>query len=297
MFKKLSTYCGMFAAITSGKNVLEAKSEIGIVSPEGICHTNYQSICSLGDDFPNREPVSLHTLFVAKLNTESERNNAAIRARKLEQSIFIKLANARSNIFGNIDNNKFEFLKRYIQSIIDVSVKSHSHHGGKGVGGEAAKASIADSLLNQLNSGMTETIQLITFTGNEAHTGSFILTNPTYPFVIYNAPTIANRNFGSNQELREFLQTLKPANKDQPVVVCDSFGGFHGNPELWYSELINHPAPIYQNTHWTQMTVSSYSLPFANLSNKQREFLANLMINDILESDTQSQYNQKCFKK
>jgi hypothetical protein len=113
------------------------------------CKASYLSICSTGDFFGNKV-----TTYDEKADKNiniilQQRKVAAAQVQVLGNKVLGRLYENRTTLFKTMSNEVFSLWVNYLKLLIDAPVRIQSHNAGKGACGEAAKASVANSLFKQ----------------------------------------------------------------------------------------------------------------------------------------------------
>lgn len=274
---------------TSNKPLLDKVCRVDNPSlsyPE--CTNQYMSICSTGDFFANKVTSADENFEKTIREILKQREVVVEKALKSAQVIVRKLISERYTILQTMTSSDFDSLLTYFNKLIDASAKTESHNLEKGACGESAKASIANSLLKQLETGDRETVQLIELTG----TPILNFKNSRHVFVIYNSQPIASQKLSNNAALDKLFKNLQPINSTHPVVTCDSWAGYHATPDHWLRHIQHSKDHAYGNVEWQKIEVMDYSIPSLRngVTSQQRKFLISLM-KEILRSGVNSANN------
>lgn len=252
------------------------------------CHNEFSSVCSTGDTFLNKVTVVDKT-FLNGVNTiVARRKISARRAQRLGNDIFNKLDAERYGILKTMSDNDLNAWINYFKKLIDASTKTEAHNVGKGACGEAAKASIANSLFKQLETGTRETVQLVTLQSSQP---ILSFPNSVHVFVIYNGKPIKSRHLKGNDDLDQLMKNIPSENAQNPVMTCDSWIGYHDNSANWLKQVKAGKDHVYGSVTWEKIEVADYTIPSlrkAGITAAQRKFLINLMKNDILKPGIRS---------
>lgn len=253
-----------------------------------VCKNTYDSTCSLGDSFLNKFPtLDFDAYQKAGEKIMNARKTTAQASQDLANIVFGKLNAQRHKIFKDMPDATFLKWQKYLALLIDASVKTQLHNQGLGACGEAAKAGIVNSVLKQLTTHTRETIQLINVAGDPL---TFVSTKvdmtPGHIFAIFNSQPIAAKKLQGSEELATLMKNLKPQDAMKPVVACDSWVDYQGEADNWLEHLQKGNDHYYGSVNWRNIKVEGdYTIPSmrqGGMTSKQRDFLTELMCNDIL---------------
>ncbi|WP_131783938.1 hypothetical protein [Legionella gresilensis] len=205
---------------------------------------------------------------------------SAIRSQNLpkmdEKASFIdkELSKVKDTLFEG--NKNFENLRKYFRLVSRaVEAAKIRRQLSSGYCGEAAAASIVNSLHEQLLTGHRETVQEILIVDADK--------NINHAFVLYNAERLSSQRIDNNK-LKEILNNIKSANKDKPII-CDEFEQYYGLASKWYEKFFNAEDHNFGKAQYVVMEVTEYTLPPLNkvFNNPQRKFLKQLLMDLLSE--------------
>lgn len=245
------------------------------------CSNQERSFCSRGDIFENMDMSSISRYDVAVQYGIQRRKEATelanAKALDLKQALYSD--KVRRDLFADKSDNEMESVLndwlRFLGRLIDIAEKTKLRNEGTGFCGEAAKASIAQSIWKQLVTGKRESIQFVQIFGH-----SDVLGNSAHNFVIYNSAPIGEHNNIDNTRMAFLMNGLQPQDRDNPrVIVCDSWVDYHGKTGRWHEHFINKVDKTYRAVQWNRLLATDMSIPRfrEDLTPKQRKFFVNIM--------------------
>ncbi len=178
------------------------------------------------------------------------------------------LENGPDNKFHALfkDHKNYEQLKDYFKVIArTVEIAKMRRDENSGFCGEAAAASIVNSLLHQLENNERQTVQEIVI-----HSADKSI---NHAFVLYNSKRLLSQKINNNQ-LKTILSTVSAPEKGKPVI-CDEFDHFHGPASQWPEAFFNAKTHNYGKGTYAYMEVRDYSLPplHKDFNAKQRNYI------------------------
>lgn len=244
-----------------------------------LCTNKFRSSCSLGDTFVNSDPFSPgYEQAGLQLN---EQRKVMLRIVKEKSNLLeAEFKQQRKTLFKGMETKVFLTWQDYIKSLIRVAEETELRNNNIGVCDEAAHASIAQSIVKQLETGERENIQLIKihssssgFKGQAAH----------HAFVIYNSKAIANQDI-DNDSLNKIMRNLKSADPMHPVIACDSWINYNGRPDHWLNHFAHNTKEPYTSVKWGKIESKNFSIPSLRdgVSVEQRAYLKG-KIKEILD--------------
>jgi hypothetical protein len=247
------------------------------------CSATELSSCSLGDTFANTDMSDLKKYAVAVQFGVQRRAQAKHIVSEKISVLQNELQHERHRLFKDKSNSEIDQInnvwQRFLVYLIDSAEKAKLRNEDTGFCGEAAKASIVQSIWKQLKTGKRESIQFVEIFGS-----SESIHNPNHNFVIYNGAPIKEQKNLNNEQMAKLLENLDHKERKNPVMICDSWIGFHGDPGGWRPHFMDTAKHPYSAIQWNRIVATDMSIPSLrdNLTADQRKFFMKKM-KEILE--------------
>lgn len=224
------------------------------------CSSTYLSVCheGLGEAYENKIIAPIFFSRAYDLQSASEKMQAEkdgalttyIRSLKTELIEIHKEVLKKYLMRSSFS----ETWKDYLSELVSAAEMSALAELKLGYCGEATRLSIVQSLINQIETGKRETIQIVTLFKERS--------KANHAFALYNAkPLLSSVTLADKDDFSNFIKQLEPDNLNSPVIICDSWVGFHGLASRWLSHFDNSKANYLANTFWAQMNIKNYSIP------------------------------------
>ena len=261
------------------------------------CAATEPSYCSLGDTFANTDISDLEKYAAATQFGLQRRAHAKHIVSEKITSLHNELQHERHRLFKDKTNSEIDQInsvwQRFLVYLIDSAEKAKLRNEDTGFCGEAAKASIVQSIWKQLKTGKRESIQFVEIYGTSEH-----INNPNHNFVIYNSAPIKEQKNLTSEQMAKLLENLTHKESKHPVTICDSWIGFHGDPGGWRPRFLDAAIHPYHLIQWNRIVATDISIPSFrdNLTPDQRKFFIKKM-NEILEPAIHQETSRKETKK
>jgi hypothetical protein len=179
----------------------------------------------------------------------------------------------RNTLFNGIDDSTFSVWRLFLSKLISVAEATKTRNENLGFCSEATKASIAQSIWRQLETGNRESIQFIELMGETP-----VLGDASHNFVVYNAKPILAQNI-NNADAKKLFQNLSANNPKQPVIICDSWVNFHGDAKHWPNHYMQNALPPFTLTTWNKINIHNLTIPSLRkgVTASQRQYCKNKM--------------------
>lgn len=168
-------------------------------------------------------------------------------------------------------NNNFVYIKNYLKLIVDLVEQAKiRRHYATGYCGEAAAASVVNTLLKQLQTGKRESVQLLTITDQNQDVG--------HVFVLYNSTPLKSQ-WLDNEKLKTILTNARSPENENPVI-CDEFSHLHDIASIWPKLFFNAKDHLYGKADYVYLDVVDCSLPPLHklFNHKQRTFIKETLL-------------------
>ncbi|STX27958.1 Uncharacterised protein [Legionella beliardensis] len=221
------------------------------MSNSNASSTPYNSVCTHHGFFQNKKSDLLESnYYLTQMKLSAQRNRIDDSSRNMY--VNSQKTVMQNTIFSSMSLDDKQTLIQYFSLIKYMLAEAKLIKNLKiGNCGESVSESVIDTLLKQLKEKKFESIQVITLWTKDKE--------KNHSFVIYNAPLLKSQAI-SNKKLIRLLKNLKSEN-DDPVILCDEFEHFHGQPRQWNSHFFGAEGHIYNQYDYAELEVHDLSMP------------------------------------